>query len=463
MRIMSNIIGILFISILIDFLEFTIILPLLPKILTYYGSGIGIGHDSLYARTMSFVQFIQDITGAPNDPKWNSVLFGGIIGSLFSFLQFFSSTLCGAASDRYGRKPILLLSMIGISLSYAIWCVSLNLTVFMVARIIGGLSKANVAITLAIVSDSTTENERNRAMAWIGAAFSLGFIFGPLLGALCSQLGTTYWPQSTVMFFIFPAIVSLILSLINIAFISQFCPETLPVSKRDAKQTTIEDVYNAVLPWHLFKFTSIHNVKSLDDIAILRRLGLASFLYMMIFSGLEFTITFLVYNRFNWNSMQQGKMFFIMGLCMALVQGGYVRRIPHGKEIIAAMTGILILIPSFILLGFAQSKTILWIGLILFSIASSIVVNVINSFASKYGLESEKGTILGIFRSLQALARATGPLIASFAYWSIGEKTTYICGAIFLFCPCYILYAVQQRFKHMRLTPIITVSEVKDD
>ncbi|CAF1429938.1 unnamed protein product [Adineta ricciae] len=125
--------------------------------------------------------------------------------------------------------------------------------------------------------------------------------------------------------------------------------------------------------------------------------------------------------------------------------------------------GILILIPSFILLGFAQSKTILWIGLTLFSIASSIVINVINSFASKYGLESEKGTILGIFRSLQALARATGPLIASFAYWSIGEQTTYIFGAIFLLCPFFILYDVQQRFKHMRLTPTITVSEAKDD
>jgi len=68
--------------------------------------------------------------------------------------------------------------------------------------------------------------------AWIGAAFSLGFIFGPLLGALSSQLGRVYWPESTVIFFIFPAVISLVLSLINIAFISQYCPETLPLSKR---------------------------------------------------------------------------------------------------------------------------------------------------------------------------------------------------------------------------------------
>jgi MFS family permease len=68
--------------------------------------------------------------------------------------------------------------------------------------------------------------------AWIGSAFSLGFIFGPLLGALCSQWGIAYWPKSTVSFFILPAIISLVLSLINIAFISQYCPETLPISKR---------------------------------------------------------------------------------------------------------------------------------------------------------------------------------------------------------------------------------------
>jgi len=92
----SNIISVLFISILIDFLEFTIILPLLPKILTYYGSGIGPDHvrwwiknvsyfyflhlkDALYAKTMSLVQFIRDLSGTPNDAKWNSVLFGGML------------------------------------------------------------------------------------------------------------------------------------------------------------------------------------------------------------------------------------------------------------------------------------------------------------------------------------------------------------------------------------------------
>jgi hypothetical protein len=108
-----------------------------------------------------------------------------------------------------------------------------------------------------------------------------------------------------------------------------------------------------------------------------------------------------------------------------------------------------------------------------------MVINVINSFASKYGLESEKGTVLGIFRSLQALARAIGPLLASFgiilfllfsiilllyiAYWSIGEQTTYVFGGLLLLCPLFILSNVKDRIKRMRVMPTITVSEVKDD
>ncbi|CAF3591933.1 unnamed protein product, partial [Adineta steineri] len=123
--------------------------------------------------------------------------------------------------------------------------------------------------------------------------------------------------------------------------------------------------------------------------------------------------------------------------------------------------GITILIPSFIILAFAQTKFTLWFGLILFSIASSVVINVINSFASKYGLQSEKGTILGIFRSLQALARAIGPLSASFAYWSIGEKTTYLIGSLLLICPLILLFNVQYSLKRIRSTSRDTINKIK--
>lgn len=239
----------------------------------------------------------------------------------------------------------------GISFSYALWCVSFNLTVFMIARIVSGLAKANVAITLAIVSDTTTEQQRNRAMvttllrsclpnarsisqAWIGAAFSLGFIFGPLLGALCSQFGAAYWPSSSVSFFTFPAGVSLLLSLINIAFIYRSCPETLPVSKRvriakrsrhhrfalSGRMTRKRNSPTFTTPYVRGVYSDsprsierkpievrqhpVHRAFTNfmpSDALILRPLALASFFYMIVFAGLEFTITFLVYNRFSWN------------------------------------------------------------------------------------------------------------------------------------------------------------------
>ncbi|CAF1293120.1 unnamed protein product [Didymodactylos carnosus] len=127
------------------------------------------------------------------------------------------------------------------------------------------------------------------------------------------------------------------------------------------------------------------------------------------------------------------------------------------------LKGIIILIPAFIILGFATSIPIFYIGLLLFSLASGIVINVINSFASKFGLDSEKGTILGTLRSLQALARAIGPFAASSAYWTIGEKSTYIFGALLLIFPLLILFNVKQRLKTVRCMPKIIVSQVKDD
>ncbi|CAF0774539.1 unnamed protein product [Didymodactylos carnosus] len=125
--------------------------------------------------------------------------------------------------------------------------------------------------------------------------------------------------------------------------------------------------------------------------------------------------------------------------------------------------GIVLLIPAFIILGFAKSILVLYIGLLLFSLASAIVINVINSFASKFGSDSEKGTILGTLRSLQALARAIGPFVASSAYWTIGEELTYISGGLLLIFPLILLYNIKERLKKLRYMPRIIVSQAKDD
>ena len=122
------------------------------------------------------------LIGAPEE-KFNSVLFGGLLGSLFSFLQFLASPLIGGLSDHFGRRPLLLISTAGVAFSYALWVNASTFGLFVLARIIGGLSKGNVSLATAIVADVSSPKTRQRGMAFIGIAFSIGFLVGPLVGA----------------------------------------------------------------------------------------------------------------------------------------------------------------------------------------------------------------------------------------------------------------------------------------
>ncbi|XP_013789218.2 major facilitator superfamily domain-containing protein 10-like [Limulus polyphemus] len=142
--------------------------------------------------------------------------------------------------------------------------------------------------------------------------------------------------------------------------------------------------------------------------------------------------------RFNYTRMQQGRMYLFSGTVMALVQGGYVRRIPPGQEPSKAVMGLLLIIPSFIIMGLALSPAVLYVGLVLFSFASATVVPCLTTIVSSYGSTEQKGTVLGIFRSLGALARALGPLVTSIAYWSLGSTICYCLGSVLLIIP-YIL------------------------
>lgn len=117
----------------------------------------------------------------------------------------------------------------------------------------------------------------------------------------------------------------------------------------------------------LFQFEAVSDIKR-SDLMQLRKLGRVYFVYLFIYSGLEFTLTFLTHHTFNYNSMQQGWMFFVIGLTMAIIQGGYVRRIPPNKTKSIAINGLWIIIPSFISIGIANSIYPLYFGLFLFAV-----------------------------------------------------------------------------------------------
>lgn len=175
-----------------------------------------------------------------------------------------------------------------------------------------------------------------------------------------------------------------------------------------------------------------------DELHCLKKLGLIYFIYLFIYSGLEFTVTFLMYHKLGYTSIDQAKMFVTTGVVMALLQGSVVRRLPAHRIQKSAVFGLYLIVPAFVLVGLADDGKLLYAGMILFAIcelknshlfivlgpnvtsiitqfnfsATAFVVTCMTTLISQYGNHDQKGTVLGIFRSLGALARALGPTIA---------------------------------------------------
>ena len=197
-----------------------------------------------------------------------------------------------------------------------------------------GISSGNVSLSTAIVTDVSTPATRGKGMALIGVAFSLGFLFGPMIGAAFSMWGKQ---QQSADWYMYPAVFALSLSVLDVLYFIVFFKESLPISKRNqSTSATFQQALEYINPVKLFKFASLSNLptKKHED---LQQIGSAYFIYLFLYSGMEFTLTFLTHIRFSFTPMQQGRMFLFVGIVMAVLQGGVVRRIPQGSERKAAM------------------------------------------------------------------------------------------------------------------------------
>lgn len=425
---MNPIIWVMFGSLILDLIGFTVILPLMPKILDHYHSqgstSIGILQNT--------IQSLQEKFSIPD--KFTSVLIGGVLGSLFSFLQFLTAPLAGCLSDCFGRKPALLISMIGIAASYALWVIADSFFLFVLARAVGGISKANVSLATAVMADVSDTSTRTKAMAMVGIAFAIGFIVGPMTGAAFTVWGLN---NDSGNWWFWPAIFALTLAVANISFVVVFLKESLPQDKR-AKSIQLSQAWNLVNPISLFNFKLADNIEK-KDLDKLKVLGRVYFFFLFFFSGLEFTLTFLTHVRFSFDAGQQGRMLLFIGLMMGLFQGGLVRRVKPGKEKFIAMIGLAVIIPSFVIIGLAKSTTVLYVGLVLYSLGAAIVVPCLTAMTASYGRADQKGAVMGTLRSLGSLARAVGPLLSSFVFFVCGAELCYGFGACALIIPFFLL------------------------
>lgn len=354
---------IVFFSLLLDLLAFTMILPLLPSLLEHYRVN---DKSGLYSTLSNSIQYFRQLVGAPE--RYTSVLFGGFLGSMFSFLQFIVSPIAGGLSDYYGRKPILLLSLLGIMSSYGLWALSSNFGLFVLARFVGGLSKGNISLSMAIITDVSNKLNRGKGMALVGIAFSLGFILGPMVGAIFSRFSD----KTAESWFVPPALFAMCLAAADVLFCFTCLKETLPKEKR--AKTVINSMSQAmelISIRSLFRFDAVKNL-SKSDLDSLKQLGFVYFIYLFLYSGLEFTVTFLMFHKFGFNSINQAKMFLTTGIVMALLQGGVVRRIKMEKTKSAAVLGLVLIVPAFIIVGLSRNVFWLYFGMILFAICKEI-------------------------------------------------------------------------------------------
>lgn len=420
--------------IFIDIIGFSIIFPIFPAMLEYYLSK----SDAQGSILRAVLQFLQNLLVAqPERAKFlSSVLFGGILGALYAFLQFIFAPIWGRLSDRYGRRTILNLTIPGMMLGYGLWAFSDSFLILIISRIICGSMSGNLSVCAASIADVTTRETRTRGMAMIGMGFALGFIMGPGIGGMTAHINLLNhfpsWASWGIHAFSVPALVATAFSLLNLLVVQLFFKEPLAVEKRQIKPLignyfTIKDKGEA---WTL-------NLRSIQ------KLISVSFLFNFIFGSMEFMIPFLALDRFMFTPRQNGYIFVYLGLVMVVCQGMFVRRFGHkiGEKRVAIM-GFVAGMFAFSTMAISHLLSTFASGITFLAFAAACCYPSIAALISMYAHENEQGRYMGSARSVQALARVFGPLFGGTMYFCFGSVAAYLTGAALLVLPILLIVAI---------------------
>ncbi|GMQ80131.1 MAG: MFS transporter [Planctomycetia bacterium] len=409
---------IVFLTVFIDMVGFSIIFPLYPEMLQYY---LGLeGPDGLIGRLMAV---LGTVSGEAHSLAVVT-LFGGVLGSIYSFLQFLFAPIWGNLSDRIGRRPTLLLTLLGTAASYVLWFFSGSFLLLVGARLLGGIMAGNVATASAVVADTCEGPDRARGMGVLGAGIGLGFVLGPAVGGIGASWNLLDSFPALADYGVNPfsmcALAAFVLASFNLISVYRRLPETFP-QDRPAKPDSSEPARTRH-PFRILRRLKFPGV---------RRVNLANFVYLVAFSAMEFTLTFLAAERLGYRARENMWMFVFVGITIAMVQGGLVRRVvPRAGEKRVAVFGIAVSIPGFVLVGMMESSLVLYAGLGLLAVGSGLVMPTLGALVSRYTPDDRQGLALGVFRSLASLARAIGPILGGCLYWGLSSWAPYALGAL---------------------------------
>ena len=422
--------GVVFLTIFMDMVGFSVIFPLFPSMLDHYltreasmGGGL----------VTSFVEMVKGygFEGVDGEGfRLETVIFGGALGSLYAILQFVFAPIWGRFSDRMGRRPVLLLTLGGTCLGYGLWIFAGSFWILVLSRIIGGIASGNLSVATASIADVTSRKDRSKGMAIVGIAFGLGFVLGPALGGYASSWDWSANSESALAFtpFSLAALISFCLALVNWTWLAMRFRETLLADKRGEGNGQPRP--------------AIFQIKRVANPAV-RRTCLSYLCYMVSFSGMEFTLTFLAVERYLYEPRDITSMFLLIGFTLIFAQGFFVRRFV-GKigEKNMALQGIFLGFFAFIMLALPSSETWFFFALFLMSCGVAFISPTLTALTSLHSSEKDQGFNLGIFRSSGSIARACGPMLAGLTYFLFGSTFAYTIGAFLLLIPFLILLKV---------------------
>ena len=422
-----SVLGIVFLTVFIDIVGFSIIFPLFPDLLDHYlaQSGEGSWLAGLISQLREF---------AGGDENAVETLFGGLLGSIYGLLQFVFATVWGGLSDRIGRRVTLLVTLVGTALSYVLWVFAGSFLVLIFARILGGIMAGNISTASAAVADTTSAKDRAKGMGIVGMAIGLGFILGPAVGGLTLgwiQLEDAAAEVGTFALnpFSGPALCALVLSLLNLVWVATRFPETLPPERRNGGTRS-------------HSLNPFQRLATLDFPGVVRT-NLIYFIYLVAFAAIEFTLTFLAKERLGYGPRDMVSIFVFVGLIIAFVQGGLVRRLaPKLGERLVTRVGLLLTVPGFLMIGRAQGTGLLYGGLAFMAFGSALVMPCLSALISRYTPSDRQGLALGTFRSMGSLSRALGPMLGATGYWYFGRQAPYQAGGALLVVPIFMAFAL---------------------
>jgi DHA1 family tetracycline resistance protein-like MFS transporter len=391
---------IIFLTIFIDLLGFGIIIPLLP----------------------SFSQNVLHLTPFTI----------GLIAGIFSLMQFIFTPVWGHLSDRYGRKPILIMSLTGSVISYIILAqvfsgALLSPLALILARAFAGIFAANISAAQAVISDTTTAEDRTRGMGLIGAAFALGFVFGPAIGGFLAK----YFGYAV------PIYVSAFLSLAALILCITVFKETLSPEIREKNRLKKDRI-------RIMDFKQLY--------LTVKKPEMGSYIiisFFLIFSFSNIFGTFQLYaersDGLNLQEDEIGFLFSFLGIFGAIVQSFVLKmfRNKFGDErtlVIGNFFGIF----GLGLIAFSFNIPFLLFVLTILALGNGLYTPTTLSLISQNAPHDEQGKILGINQSLGSLARFFGPLWGGFVYQNFGYKFPFITGGVFMILITIYSYKVMK-------------------